>query len=501
MQQTPFSRFSKSVDFPQFSPHVPRRGNSGSLQSLAPAFYPPASHALRGVDRGRIRGLGHVRVALVDVAVALALAPLAVRGQAVVSVGGGHRLLHALLVVAHVVSGRGLLTATALGVKALGRVVTGLDPRIGIGHAVTALGVSGRGLLTALGVSGRGLLTATAPAVSVRVPLPVGGSGAVVRDHTLSRIARVTARGQACNYLLLLPACEPRKQDGWPDVDPRRVWRRLPLSPLWPGAAAGVPPVAGGASITALPSVLQELAKFFMNLSGSSSLGATGDLAGVTTSAAASGGIECPASTAAGAATVCAATVTPAGSGVLPAAPAAVPGVSGEKQRQGESRSRGRRSRSSGDGTDRRAKSAPEEGLLLLTALRIIGGGAVALPQIRLSKTELTLLLPVPGMRLEVRILVALPGILTARLVLGRRGLLQGMSLASLEHVVVRLHLRVWRMMTAPLPSRGFRLARGGLGGVSVAFGLFSSVGKFAGPPRLEVLGRISSTRFWALLF
>ena len=34
--------------------------------------------------------------------------------------------------------------------------------------------------------------------------------------------------------------------------------------------------------------------------------------------------------------------------------------------------------------------------------------------------TELTLLLPVPGMRLEVRILVALPGILTARLVLGR---------------------------------------------------------------------------------
>ena len=332
-------------------------GIRGSLQSLAPAFYPPASHALRGVDRGRIRGLGHVRVALVDVAVALALAPLSVRGQAVVSVRGGHRPRHALLVVAHAVSGRGLLTAAALGVKALGRVVTGLDPRIGIGHAVTALGVSGRGLLTA-----------TAPAVSVRVPLPVGGSGAVVRDRTLSRIARVTARGQACDYLLLLPACGPRKQDGWPDVDPRRVWRRLPLSLLWPGAAAGVPPVAGGASITALPSVLQELAKFFMNLSGSSSLGATGDLAGVTASAAASGGIACPASTAAGAATVCAAAVTPAGAGVLPAAPAAVPGVSGEQQRQGESRSHGRRSRSSGDGTDRRAKSAPGEGLLLLTA-------------------------------------------------------------------------------------------------------------------------------------
>ena len=60
------------------------------------------------------------------------------------SVGGGHRPRHALLVVAHAVSGRGLLTATALGVEALGRGVPGLDPRIGIGHAVTALGVSGR---------------------------------------------------------------------------------------------------------------------------------------------------------------------------------------------------------------------------------------------------------------------------------------------------------------------------------------------------------------------
>ena len=193
-----------------------------------------------------------------------------------------------------------------------------------------------------------------------------------------------------------------------------------------------------------------------MSLSGSSSLGAPGVLAGVSASAAASGGNTCPASTAAGAATFCAATVTPAGAGVLPAAPAAFPGVSGDQQRQGVSRSRGRRSRLSGDGTDRRAKSAPEEGVLLLTALRVVGGGAVVLPQISLRMTELTLLLPVPGMRLEVRILVALPGILTARLVLGRRGLLQGMSFASLERVVVCLDLRVWRMLTAPLPSRGF---------------------------------------------
>ena len=106
----------------------------------------------------------------------------------------------------------------------------------------------------------------------------------------------------------------------------------------------------------------------------------------------------------------CAATVTPAGAGVLPASPAAGPGVSGDQQRQGMSHSRGRRSRSSGDGTDGRAWSSPEEGLLLLLALRVVGGGAVALPQIRLRMAELTLLLPVPGMRLKVRILVALLG-------------------------------------------------------------------------------------------
>ena len=125
--------------------------------------------------------------------------------------------------------------------------------------------------------------------------------------------------------------------------------------PVAPGEAAGVTPVAGRAPMTALPSAMRELAKFFLNLSGSSSLGATGDLTGVTASAAASGGIACPSSTAAGAATICAAAVTPAGAGVLPSAPAAVPGVSGEQQRQGESPSRGR-SRSSGEGSDMHAK-------------------------------------------------------------------------------------------------------------------------------------------------
>ena len=175
--------------------------------------------------------------------------------------------------------------------------------------------------------------------------------------------------------------------------------------------------------MTALPSAMRELAKFFLTLSGSSSLGATGVWAGVTAPGAASGGIACPSSTAAGAATICAAAVTPAGAGVLPAAPLLFLACLVD--------SSGRRSRSSSEGADRRTRERSRGGLLLLTALRVVGGGAIALPQIHLRMTELTLLLPDPGMRLEVRVLVALPGILTARLVLGRRGLLQGMSLAG----------------------------------------------------------------------
>ena len=205
--QTPISRVSDVVDSPQFSPHVPRRGNS--RESSASCSRVLSSRGSRSSDRGRIRGLGHERVAPVDVAVALALAPLPVRGQEVESVGSGHRPRRSLLVPAHAVSGRGLLTATARGVEALGRVVTGLDPRTDTGHTMTALDVSGRGLLTA-----------TTRVVSVRVPLPAWGSG-------------VTARGQAGDYLAPLPACGPRNQDGWPDVKPRRVWRRLPLSLLW----------------------------------------------------------------------------------------------------------------------------------------------------------------------------------------------------------------------------------------------------------------------------
>ena len=48
---------------------------------------------------------------------------------------------------------------------------------------------------------------------------------------------------------------------------------------------AVVVPLAGGATMAALPSAVQDLARFFLNLVGSSSLGAVGGVAGVAASA------------------------------------------------------------------------------------------------------------------------------------------------------------------------------------------------------------------------
>ena len=159
----PFPASPMSLTLPNSHRTFHDVGIRESLRHLAPACYPPAVPDLRIEDRGRIRGLGHERVARVDVAVALALAPLPVRGQEVESVGNGHRPHRSLLVPAHAESGRGLLTATARGVEALSLDVTGLDPRTDTGHAVTTLDVSSRGRLTA-----------TARVVSERVPLPAG---------------------------------------------------------------------------------------------------------------------------------------------------------------------------------------------------------------------------------------------------------------------------------------------------------------------------------------
>ena len=178
------------------------------------------------------------------------------------------------------------------------------------------------------------------------------------RSRSHASLSRSVARSRSIERL---PAPSARlREDG-----ARRLARRgaqegveavASQPPVAPGGSVDVTPVAGGASMTALPSAMKELARFFLNLSGSSSLGASGDSAGVTASGAVLGDLAGPSSSASGAATVCGTAATPAGAGVLPDASDALPSVSGEHRRRVRSRSRGRRSRSSSDRTDRRAK-------------------------------------------------------------------------------------------------------------------------------------------------
>ena len=215
--------------------------------------------------------------------------------------------------------------------------------------------------------------------------------------------------------------------------------------PVVSEAAVVVTPVAGGAAITVLPSVVQDLARFFLGLSGSSSLGATGDIAGVTASAAASRGIACPAIAAGGAATNCATAVTPTGAGVSPAAPAAVPGVSGEQQLQVESRSRGRRSRSSSDGTDRRAKKrsrrrSPSPGRSSRRRGRRYRSSSDSSEEDRADVSPPRSRRAHGGAQAGGRS----PGIMISRLVLGRRGHMQGRTDTGLELVVDPLGLRAY---------------------------------------------------------
>ena len=222
-QQTSLSRVSESVDSPSFSPHIPRRENAReSSGSCSRAVSSRDSRSSVREPRKDTRARSS-RGWLSWTSPSLSLsAPLPVRGQEVESGTGGLRPRHARLVVAHGESGRGLLTAIALDVEALGRGVPGPGPRTGTGHAVTALDVSGLGLLPV-----------TAPAVSVRVPLLVGGGGAIVRDRTLPRVAPLTARGLGSGCLLLLLVRGKLEQRDGSDVEPRGVWRRLPLSLLW----------------------------------------------------------------------------------------------------------------------------------------------------------------------------------------------------------------------------------------------------------------------------
>ena len=81
--------------------------------------------------------------------------------------------------------------------------------------------------------------------------------------RTLSRIARVTASGQAGDYLA--PAHLRAVEPGWlaRRETQEGVEAFASLPPVVSEAAVAVPPFAGGAVFAALPSALQDLARCF----------------------------------------------------------------------------------------------------------------------------------------------------------------------------------------------------------------------------------------------
>ena len=351
---------------------------------------------LRIEEHGRIRELVYGRLVLVTVAIVLALTPLPVRSQEVESVEGGHRRGRSLPVCGRVAIGHGLLTATALDACALVLGETGLDPRIGTGLAEIALDVTGRGLLTA-----------TDHVVSVRVPQLAGRSRSRDRRPSSPDCSRSGEKGRLARR---------DQQKGGETAE-------VSQAPAVSEASTGVTPAAGGTPLSALPSAVQDLARFFLNLSGSSSLGAVGGVAGVAASTAGSGVQLCTSTSAGGAVALGAATVIPAGAGDLTAAPAAVLGVSGQQQRQEDSCSSRRRRRSSSDGPTDDRRSVTGGGLLLLCLPLVVGRGTIGLPRYLLRKTEPMLLLPELDVRLEVHLaILALLELMTVLHVLGRHG-------------------------------------------------------------------------------
>ena len=199
-------------------------------------------------------------------------------------------------------------------------------------------------------------------------------------------------------------------------------------------ASTGVTPVAGGTPLSALPSAVQDLARFFLNLSGSSSLGAVGGVAGVAASTAGSVVQLCPSNSAGGAVALGAETAIPAGAGDLqledsaPARPAMGP-------------------------TDDR-RSVTGGGVLLLCLLLVVGRGTIGLPRVLLRKTEPMLLLPELDVRLGLHLaILTLLEHMTVRHILGCHGRMREASVIAQALVVDLLLLRELRMMTGRVPS------------------------------------------------
>ena len=213
-------------------------------------------------------------------------------------------------------------------------------------------------------------------------------------------------------------------------------------------APAVATPAAGGATVAALPSAVQDLARFFLSLSGSSSFGAAGGVAGVAAPASGVGVQLCPSASGGGAVALGAATAVPAGAGGPPSAPTAVPGVSGCQQRQETSRPSRRRRHSTGG-----RRSVRGVGLLPLVLLLAVGRGLIGHLLSLQKMPEPRLLLPELDVRLEVLLAIFAPlrrvtALLVLDLRVGRRGGPRKRSVIAQVLVVDPPRLRVWRMTT-----------------------------------------------------
>ena len=118
--------------------------------------------------------------------------------------------------------------------------------------------------------------------------------------------------------------------------------------------SVAVTPAVGGAVLSALPSAVQDLARFFLSLLGSSSLGAIGGVAGMAAPTAGSG-FRCALRLLQLVQSHLVLRLRYLLELVILLLPAAVPGVSGLQQRQVDSRARRRCRRSPSGGFDRRS--------------------------------------------------------------------------------------------------------------------------------------------------
>ena len=209
------------------------------------------------------------------------------------------------------------------------------------------------------------------------------------------------------------------------------------------GASAAVVPPVGGTTMAALLSAVQDLSRFFLNLVGSSSLGAVGGVAGVAAPASGVGAQLCPPAPGGGAVAPCAAIAVPASVGDPPAAPAAVPGSSGRQQPQEVAVARPVM------GPVKRRRHVLGIILLPLVVLLATGRGPIGLLRSLPKMTEPRFLFPCLDVCLEVLLAILAPlRRVTARLVLALLAGVRGSRAVS---------LRFWRSSVPRAFRRGGR--------------------------------------------